>query len=249
MALLSRIFGRDGGARAEPAPVDSSTLAPDAPFVAIGDVHGRLDLLEPRLKALEGERVILVGDYVDRGADSAGVLRLMQRLTSEGRVTCLTGNHEIMLLKFLDEPVESGSIWLRNGGVETLWSFGIEGIDRALGAEGLMRLAEELRDRLGPLEDWMREVPMIWRSGNVAVVHAATEPSLPIDAQPPEMLIWGRPRPGTPPRPDGIWVVHGHTIVPEVEITQGRVNCDTGAYATDRLSAVRISPGSIEVLG
>lgn len=106
--------------------VPFATPAPAEPVCVIGDVHGCFALLEQLLAQLPADhRIILAGDYIDRGVDSAQVLRFLQ---AQPGLTCLMGNHEDMLLRFLQDPEREGPRWIRNGGQETLQSFGIDGV-------------------------------------------------------------------------------------------------------------------------
>lgn len=224
----------------------------DSPFCVVGDLHGcsaLMDRLLPRLPAPNEAHLIFVGDYIDRGDDSAGVLhRLAALIEKHGdRVTCLMGNHEDMLLKFLDDPTDRGPRFLRYGGLQTLASFGVGGIsERSTGTE-LVTAQNALRSAMGPeLETMLRNMPLIWQSGNMAVVHAAADPAVMMDDQDPRTLMWGHPDFGIRPRSDGIWVAHGHTIVDRITVDQGRIALDTGAYATGHLSAIHATPDGIE---
>ena len=213
--------------------------APVAPFRAVGDIHGRADLLA-RVLARPGPPLVCVGDYIDRGPDSAGVLRM---LAARPDVTCLMGNHEEMLLNFLEAPDLAGPRWLHNGGVETLASFGVSPAPDPRSGSALSATAQTLRAAMGEtLLDWLRNLPSIWRSGNVAVVHAGADPDQSLDAQTPEILHWGHPSFPRRRRHDGIWIVRGHVIVPEPSVRDGVVSIDTGAWATDRLTVVEIAP-------
>lgn len=220
---------------------------PEAPFVVIGDIHGRSDLLSRLLGRLEpGLPVICVGDYVDRGEDSAGVLRMLK---DRPDIVCLMGNHERMMLDFLSEPGRKGPLWVLNGGLQTLSSFGVggaEGLHGDAGEAALIRLRDALADAMGAaMVAWVAQRPLIWRSGNVAVVHAAADPEMPIDMQPDKTLIWGHPAFARTLRRDGIWVVHGHTIVDHPKVGAGRISVDTGAFATGRLTAAIVSADGV----
>lgn len=219
--------------------------APDAPFFAIGDVHGRDDLLARLLDQIArrdpGAPVICLGDMIDRGPASAAVLH---RLRAHPKAVCLMGNHEKMMLDFLDDPAGSGAPWLRHGGTATLRSFGIETAPERPAAA----LAAELRDALGDLHGWLRDLPLWWRSGNMACTHAGADPALPIETQDRAALLWGHRRFGERHRADGLWVLHGHVITPDPGWEPGRVWLDTGAYGTGRLSAAHVHPGEIALL-
>ncbi len=236
--------------RFKPEPVQFSPPKPEIPFYAVGDIHGRFDLLEKLLANLDPSHpVVFVGDYIDRGEGSADVLRRLLELSNEpGRtVHCLMGNHEDMLLAFLENPEKSGRAWLRNGGLQTLASFGVGGIAQASSSEGLKEVANALRTAMGgELIDWLRTRPLFWQSGNVAVVHAGADPAVPFEDQLSTNLIWGHPEFRTTPRSDGVWVVHGHTIVDKPSCENGVIPIDTGAYATGRLTAAGIGYGDVE---
>ena len=207
--------------------------------------------MERLIPKLPDGPVVFVGDYVDRGEDSAGVLRRLFDLeTTREKVTCLMGNHEHFVLDFLEKPAQAGPRWLRHGGLQTLASFSVtppSGPDVTEADWDAAR--DKLRSALGPdLETWIAARPALWRSGNVAVVHAGADPAQPIEAQKPGTLIWGHPDFDSTARTDGIWVVHGHTIVGEPGRFQGRVPIDTGAYATGQLTAALIDEDQVSFL-
>ncbi|WP_210530260.1 metallophosphoesterase [Rubellimicrobium arenae] len=244
MRRLLDLFGRRS--KAAPAVFDAP-LAPDEPLAVIGDVHGRDDLLGrllDRLAATEpGRRIILVGDYIDRGEQSAAVLA---RLAARPDLVCLKGNHEAMCLGFLADPERQGPRWLVNGGLQTLASYGVGGVTPSARGEALEAARDRLAAAMGEeLTDWLRLRPLVWRSGNVAVVHAAADPTLPLEQQSERTLIWGHPRFAEGVRADGIWIAHGHTITPEPLAESGRIAVDTGAYATGRLTAALVDPGGV----
>jgi serine/threonine protein phosphatase 1 len=267
-ALLSRIISRRTPAprRAEPrltAPEHDGFPRPETHLYAIGDIHGCADLLEPLLEGIDAHveahgaadaRLAFLGDYIDRGPDSAGALSAIRGLerAHPDRVICLMGNHERMMLDFLGDPARAG-FWLRNGGVETLESFGIppEAIRAgAFAAEGAEALRRRLRTALpSGMEDWLRSRPLLSRSGNVWMIHAAANPDVPLSAQSERTLLWGHPEFLTRPRDDGAWVVHGHTVVETPLAQDGRIAVDTGAVYTGRLTAAAISPaGEVDFL-
>lgn len=229
--------------------------APDAPFFAIGDVHGCYDdllrLLDKTMAIDDSAAIICVGDLIDRGENSAGVLRFMAEHASgpDTRLHCLMGNHEAMLLGMLDDPEVTGPHWLRHGGLQTLASFGFPGLNENLSARAMHKVRDDLRDAMGPmLENWLRARPPIWTSGGVSVVHAGASPWETLDAQEVGHLVWGHPDFATIPRRDGQWIVHGHYIVPGPRKADGRISIDTGAYATGRLTGVYVHPEKVAFL-
>ena len=95
---------------------------------------------------------------------------------------------------------------------------------------------------------WLRDLPSMWKSGNVTVVHAGADPATPIARQGVKTLVWGHKNFDTKPRQDGVWVLHGHTIVDVATAQDGRIAVDTGAYATGRLTAAYITDGDAAFL-
>ncbi len=227
--MLARLSGR--GNR-------QGDLDPEMPFVAIGDIHGRLDLLKVFLDRTPTEQIVLVGDYVDRGDDSAGVLRL---LSAREDLICLSGNHEELMLNFIKSPERHGARWLRYGGLQTLASYGVSGMTETSANDAMVKARDQLLDAMGPETlAWLKSRPTSWQSGNIAVVHAGADPNVPIYDQSVKTLHWGHGDFLKKRRRDGVWVIHGHTIVDAPQNTKGRIAIDTGAYATGRLSAVHI---------
>lgn len=248
MKLWARLFSRR--AATDAAATFNAPLAPDERLAVVGDIHGTDGLLAALLERIAAQgpaRLVFVGDYVDRGEDSAGVLARLHALSSsDPRAVFLAGNHEAMMLAFLDDPEREARRWLRNGGLQTLASFGIGGVSEVSDAARTVAARDALASALGPERlTWLRGLPTRFTSGNVAVVHAGANPSAPIAGQPDTTLLWGHPEFTTRARGDGVWVVHGHTITAEVAPREGRIGVDTGAYANGRLSAALIGPGSV----
>ncbi|MEM8958739.1 MAG: metallophosphoesterase [Pseudomonadota bacterium] len=241
--VISKLFGL-GKSPAFPPP------RPDTPVEIVGDLHGCAHLFDALPAPEPGCPRIFVGDIVDRGPDSRGVVERVRAHEEAGQGTCLMGNHEAMMLGFLDDPVAKGQLWLRNGGLETLLSFGVA--PDALRAEGEILLAarDAFREALGPgTEAWLRARPLMWQSGNLVVTHAGADPAAGITDQPARALLWGHPDFTRVPRQDGIWIARGHIIVDAPAAESGRIAVDTGAFATGRLSMARVTPeGEIRFL-
>jgi serine/threonine protein phosphatase 1 len=246
IATAKRLFLRLG-LRHGHDPTDAPR--PARPIYAIGDIHGRADLLGELLERIgedagthaagDAAQIVLLGDMVDRGPDTLAVLEQARALRGAGAI-CLLGNHERMMLDFLDDPEEAGPRWLRHGGVETLASFGVDG---GIGASRALAVA--LRDAMPEgLERWLRALPLSHRSGDVICVHAALDPDRPPESQPEQVMLYGHPRFARRAREDGLWVVHGHVVTATPFVDARRVACDTGAYFTDRLTAAAILPGA-----
>lgn len=233
---------------------------PATPICIVGDLHGRMDLLERMLDTIGARagagpyRVIFVGDLIDRGPDSAAILSHLAGLcaATPDQVICLMGNHERMMLDFLGDPVRCGPRWLANGGNETLASFGLSPWVRRDGInadERLKNLAAGLVAAMpGEVAHWLANLPLSWCEGTLAVSHAGADPARKIADQTAETLLWGHPAFLRLPRHDGLWVAHGHTIVAKAAARSGRIAVDTGAWRTGRLSAVWLSEDGLDFM-
>ena len=237
--------------RPQPAALSKPNSEPALPagavLYAIGDIHGRSDLLDPllteiRLQAAAGGRTIVVGlgDYVDRGADSKGVvdrlLDLAQLPGIEGRF--LRGNHDQILLDFLDDP-ECGPYWRRVGGKETLESYGVEPPDGKQAAQ--WRRARDAFAAALPARQlaFFQGLAPSFTFGDYFFAHAGAKPGTPLDAQTEQDLLWiRRPFLDHVDRFEQI-VVHGHTPAEEAHADHRRIGLDTGAYMSGILSACR----------
>ncbi|MEM1313283.1 MAG: metallophosphoesterase [Pseudomonadota bacterium] len=254
--LRNLLGGGDASARGDGSRAKrfDGRLEIDRTTYAIGDVHGRLDRLDALLERIAADaegaegpaRILLMGDYVDRGEQSAEVLRRIKTLLAEGHagaeVLALRGNHEEMMLQFLDDPEGGGPRWLRNGGLQTLASFAVVGVTPEAEGEPLVAAAGRLAEAAADVVPMLRTLPAWHGFGTVWFAHAGLDPDLPPDLQSERTLVWGTPRFFQFARGDGRWAVYGHYIVDEAHAAQGRIGVDTGAYATGVLSAARIAP-------
>lgn len=227
--------------------VEYPKISAEVPFYLFGDVHGQYALLSRTLDRLVPDHpTVFVGDYIDRGENSADVIRL---LMDRPNTHCIKGNHEDMLLAFLENPVANGSRWLRYGGLQTLASYGIAGVTETSRGRDLEAAGNALRAAMGAEQIfWLRTLPLIYRNGNVGVVHAGADPGTRLEDQKAEHLLWGHRDFGRLPRKDGLWIAHGHTIVDEPRAADGIVSVDTGAYATGRLTVAGIGKDAAEFL-
>ena len=228
---------------------------------AVGDVHGRSDLLMPlidrvfqdALATTDGQmpppELIFVGDLIDRGPDSRGVLEFLASVAEwpEFEPIFLIGNHELMLLQFLDEPLK-GRDWLRYGGYETLQSYGFGRLGDLADPKNLQRIAEDLKAAMGPHLSFLSALKPWHRNGNLLFTHAGADPELSPENQSVEALVWGTQAFMRRRRTDGLWVVHGHNVVETPSVRSGRIAIDTGAYATGRLTVMKINGGEISFL-
>lgn len=262
MNLLSSFFkGKKAPKEDEPPSRNLARPCPDTPHFVVGDVHGTLELLEHILEQIDhvigtlelrDPKLVFVGDYIDRGPSSAAVLKRLYELATEfpENVTCILGNHEQMMLDFIEAPEARHARWFRNGAPQTLASFGIEIPDEIEWAATANAIAMALRTQLGePIEDWLRSLPTSISSGNLMITHAGTDPGRAIDDQSPRVLLWGHPEFLTRTRTDGQWVAHGHTIMDSAICADGRISVDTGGYASGCLTAAVVLPdGTVEFL-
>lgn len=252
IATVSSKRGDDVDDNAAP---DIAHPRPDRLLYVIGDVHGCAGLLDrlvsriaqdqSHLKAPQAD-MVFVGDYVDRGPNSRAVIDRLIALSSasDSRITCLGGNHEDMCVTFLDGSGDEGAIWLANGGRETLLSYGLQVPQRLIKPQEFDALRSAARAAVPQSHlDWLRARPVFWTSGDVIVVHAAFESSKPPEDQDRSTLIWGRNEGFLKEqRTTGPWVVHGHTITRPLAARGRRIPVDSGAFATNILTAVAIAP-------
>ena len=247
MSILSALVARFS--KPEPNPDFDAPIDPDQPLFVIGDVHGCADQLTRLLaKQPANSQLVFVGDLIDRGPDSASVLQTVMQACGAGAI-CITGNHEKMMLDFLDRPTERGARWFRFGGLQTLESLNIGGVSERSDDAELLAGRDALETCLGDaMIAWLRRLPTQWHSGNIHVVHASADPNAPMNSQQDKTLIWGHPDFAKRNRTDGQWVVYGHTIQEEPTAIQGRISVDTGAFATGRLTAAHITNNNIDFM-
>jgi serine/threonine protein phosphatase 1 len=242
---------RAAGARF-PAPTPSGGV-----IYAVGDVHGRHDLLSRLLdRILEDAnasnltpKIVFLGDYIDRGEHSRETIDLLISLADQTAVETvfLMGNHEQMLLGFLRDP-DTGPRWLRNGGLQTLMSYRV-GSSGNLRADGeALRVRSALIEALGRHLGFIEGLRVSHHDGNLFFAHAGADPALPTDEQDIATLLWGCESFRITDRDDGVWVVHGHFVVERPVAERGRIAVDTGAYFSGRLSAARITDGAVTFL-
>jgi serine/threonine protein phosphatase 1 len=239
--------------RVQTSPVEDLPC-PDQQTYVIGDIHGRADLLEQMLELIDAHiggtlatnpKLVFVGDYIDLGPDSLAVLERVRELHESfpENVVCLMGNHERMLLDFLDDPATRGPRWLRAGAAETLRSFGVStsNLDDSPAYDAFPVAAQALRRKLpAGLLDWVAALPLSYTSGNLWVVHAGADPGHAMEDQSARVLLWGHPEFDSAPRGDGVWIAHGHTEIEAPFAGEGRIATDTGAWTSGRLTACAI---------
>ena len=224
---------------------------------AIGDIHGRRDLLLTLLEIISADdplgagELIFLGDYIDRGPDSSGVIDV---LLSDPRIAArrpvfLKGNHEATLLAFI-EDAQHGPAWKRFGGADTLVSYKVRPPRGAVGDPAEWEEARrELNDVL-PAEhlEFFRQLTLFQERGDYFFVHAGVDPNRPVRAQGEEEYLWVRDAFLQDERRLSHIIVHGHTPEPEPVANRRRVGTDTGAYASGRLTAARIDSSGVRFI-
>jgi len=219
---------------------------------AIGDIHGRADLLSELLVELRADAaaapssmrriIVFLGDYIDRGPDSGKVIDLILDLGKgeEFEVRALKGNHEEALLTFLKDPT-GGAAWIQHGGAETLGAYGVAVPRLRTDMEGWAEARDQLVLAMPQSHlAFFQSLDIVFELGDYFFVHAGVRPHIPLDQQSEHDLLWIREEflDASPS-----WrkvIVHGHTPMPEPVLSPLRIGLDTGAYATGRLSAIRL---------
>ncbi|MBI1188582.1 MAG: serine/threonine protein phosphatase [Alphaproteobacteria bacterium] len=256
MGFLANLRGAIGGG-AQPRSGARETPAQPATFLegrvgyAVGDIHGRADLLERMLDQLEAAHpspapetapiVVFLGDYADRGPDSRRVVDVLlagRPFGFERRFLC--GNHEAMLLAFLRDPVENRH-WLSTGGMETIVSYGLPAISPDASPAAIAELGARFRETLPASHlkffvDLERYVTL----GGYAFVHAGVNPEKDLERQSDAELFWIRKKFLEARRAYPFVVVHGHTPSRAPYRDGRRIGIDTGAYLSGVLTAVKL---------
>lgn len=243
--MFGRWFKRTSNAR-------PGSISPGLAVYAVGDIHGRLDLLEDLLRRIredagrnagDTERVLIfLGDYIDRGPASRGVVDRLLEGPLDGFTTVrLMGNHEEALLSFLDS-VSDGLDWLTFGGLETLLSYGVPLRTLPNTGQQVAELRQALAEAVPKAHlDFFRRCTYRHSIGDYVFVHAGVRPGVALEKQTSSDLMWIRddflrvrvPLPGRV-------VVHGHTIVDLPQDRTHRINLDTGAFVSGRLTCLAL---------
>ena len=242
-------------------------IAPAAPrstdgqlIYAVGDIHGRYDLLKDALVKIAADtaheavgrtpKLVLLGDYIDRGPDSSKVVQALVWLSRKGgfELHLLKGNHEQGLLHFLDQP-EQGHPWLSYGGAQTLVSYGVAAPSSMAPPEELVAARDALLDRM-PVSHLhlLNELELMAIVGDYAFVHAGVRPDRPLAAQTESELLWIRGGFLDAEGPFERVIVHGHTWLNDTpQVFEHRIGLDTGAYHTGVLTVARLDGAMIQL--
>lgn len=220
-----------------------------AAVYAIGDVHGclgQLRDLEAKIaedgRDFEGEKwLVTLGDHIDRGLESRACVEHVMGPAPEGfQRFALLGNHDRMMLDFLENPYAHG-YWLDEGGIETLASYGVTIPPDVPGVP--KGIASQLQIAIPPEQvAFVADLPLYLSLPGWLFVHAGIRPGIPLAMQTDDDLVWIRAPFLTSQLTGGLRVVHGHTPGREIVSTPHRIDVDTWCYHTGRLSAVRVTP-------
>jgi serine/threonine protein phosphatase 1 len=232
------------------------TLPAGLRIYAVGDIHGRLDLLDQLLSRIDAdlalrpaERPIFVflGDYIDRGPRSRETIdRLIER-AGMNECVFLKGNHEQIAIKCLSDPVLFHH-WLRLGGVETLASYGVAPVSLVNGKK-IVELQAAFHRALPQAHfRFFRDQQTSFACGDFFFAHAGVKPRIELSRQTENDLLWIRQEFLTSSDDFGKTIVHGHTPTHEIEIRPNRINIDTGAFATGRLTCLVIEESSLSFI-
>ena len=235
----------------EDAGLEAPRVAEHQRIYAVGDIHGRHDLLVKLLAQIEHDasartdgrevKLVFLGDYIDRGDESAKVLALLLALSRDRSqdVSFLEGNHEAAMIEFLADPVR-GRAWLDHGGRQTLASYGIRPPDAAAKEAQFLQVRDTFKEALGGHLEFLGRLQLMETSGAVLFVHAGLNPAVQDPSTDREALLWGHPACMTANPLPGRRIVHGHFEMPAPMSLPGRICIDTGAYHSGQLTAVRL---------
>lgn len=245
--MLSKWFG--GGRKTQPARARRAAVPAGYRVYAMGDIHGRLDLLtalhsdileDTRRHPHAGTNVLIyLGDYIDRGPYSREVIDYLMSDPLPGFESVrLLGNHDEALLKFLEDPA-IGPSWSSFGGEATLLSYGVRAQPGLIGAARWEDMRRQLAENLPESHvAFLRALKTSVEAGDYLFVHAGVRPGVPLSAQRQEDMLWIRDAFLDSALDHGKVVVHGHTPVDAPEVRPNRIGVDTGAFASGVLTAV-----------
>ena len=238
-------------------PVRRSARVPDGQRIyAIGDIHGRAALLQQLQQQILADdsakgpaetRLIYLGDYIDRGAESRKTIEMLLSPAKGLPFSIhLRGNHEQMLLDCIDDPARLQD-WRHIGGLETLMSYGVEA-DLLRARTNSNIIVEAFEERCRAHLPFFRSLDHSARFGDYFFCHAGVRPGVPLHLQSPQDLMWIRQEFLGSPSNFGAMIVHGHTPVEKPDIRANRINIDTGAYATRVLTAIVLERDEVDFL-
>jgi serine/threonine protein phosphatase 1 len=220
---------------------------------AISDIHGCAHLLEPMFRVIDADVAhsrpqraieVYLGDYIDRGPDSALTLDLLIDRSRRGNTVFLKGNHEAFLAEVFRDPARMAD-WFRVGGQQTLMSYGLSPSPNPRDEEQ-RALVRELQAAMPPQHlEFLKRLRLSFTCGDFFFVHAGVRPGVPLIVQREADLLWIRDEFLQSKKQFGKYIVHGHTPVRSAEVLTNRANIDTGAYATGNLTLLSIQGSSL----
>lgn len=242
-----------------PFAANAPSIAASTPagmrIYAVGDIHGRADLLLETIARIDEDLErrpirhaveVYLGDYIDRGPDSKAVIDLLSVRLVKNRAVCLRGNHEALMEDFLRDPAGLDP-WLQLGGMHTLASYGVR--PRAAKTETEVDTHRHFWHAFPRAHElFLQCLRYSFCCGDFLFVHAGIRPGIPIKRQDLNDLLWIRHEFLNSAEDHGKLIVHGHTPVPHPDIKQNRINIDTGAWRTGTLTCVAIEGTSILIL-
>jgi diadenosine tetraphosphatase ApaH/serine/threonine PP2A family protein phosphatase len=233
------------------------SIPADLRIYAVGDVHGRLDLLDQLLSLIDADIAlrptsrplhVFLGDYIDRGAFSRETIDRLIQLGRERECVFLKGNHELIALKCLSDRSNLFDQWMRLGGLETLMSYGVSFGHLASG-KPIVELQAAFHHALPQAHlRFFRDLQLSFECGDFFFVHAGVKPGVELSRQMENDLLWIREEFLSSSEDFGKIVIHGHTPAPDIEVLPNRINIDTGAFATGRLTCLVIEDASLSVI-
>ena len=233
-----------------------SPLPDGGRLYVVGDIHGRSDLLDRMVLEISRDLdahpigdclTVTLGDYLDRGPDPRGVLDRLARNPFPTDFVALKGNHEELFETFLRDPSIAG-LWRRLGGLETLHSYGVQ-VRSLMVGRNYEQVAEALRAAVPQAHlEFLASLKLSLTVGKYFLCHAGVRPGVPLEDQSAEDLLWIREQFLDSRADFGKIVVHGHTPIEEPEVRPNRINIDTGAFMTGRLTCAALESECVRFL-
>jgi len=238
-------------------PSSGRPAVPKATVVhAVGDIHGRSDLLDNVFARIDADRALFagrrlievyLGDYVDRGPDSRGVIDRLIARAQEREVVLLRGNHDEVFEELLTNRARL-EFWVQFGGLETMQSYGVRLRLPVTAANVLEMHAEWVRSFPSRHRQFFSQLTNCYSVGDYFFVHAGIRPGVPLERQSAEDMMWIREEFHRSGADHGKMVVHAHTPVKAPEFRKNRINIDTGAYLSGSLTCLRLFGTSQDVV-
>jgi serine/threonine protein phosphatase 1 len=233
------------------------SLPADLRLYAVGDIHGRLDLLDQLLTSIRSDLLrrpavrtvfVFLGDYIDRGSASCETIDRLIKHRETNECVFLKGNHELIAIKCLSDP-SLFDYWMRLGGRETLASYGVAAAAGATSGKRVVELQAAFHNALPQAHfRFLRDLKTSYTCGDFFFAHAGVKPRAGLSHQTENDLLSIRKEFLESRKDFGKIIVHGHTPTYEIEVAPNRINIDTGAYATGRLTCLVLEGSSLSVI-